>query len=374
MIAADDIHVCSPISEGAKIGSFELERRLGSGRFSTVWGCESFAIKVFYPKTGDIKYFNNEVRILNTVFTAPDSVGKSNVIHYNGAFIHMAVLPDLSPALYPCIVFERAVSSLEKHIYQQAGNHMSDFECSLPLPIVKKFSRELFQGLTFLHANGILHGDIKPGNLLISTAGELMIADLGSSSVGGTIFSRNIGTTHYLSPELVLDMDFDQKTDVWSACCVVYEMYTGELLFDVDHEYDIHYGSDVDSLFSEMDVETGSDTKSANDSQSSYSDSEERDQANYRLLLLMYKILGQPPEELVAEGRKYYNRRGKMLYHPDVHQTELSALIQANYGPPPETCSKLASFVGLGLKYLPLERSAAGDFLGHEFLLEETSK
>ena len=86
------------------------------------------------------------------------------------------------------------------------------------------------------HENGVVHRDIKPGNILLSKQGEPLVADFGialavAQAGGGRITETglSLGTPHYMSPEQATgDRDVDPRSDVYALGCVLYEMLAGQ--------------------------------------------------------------------------------------------------------------------------------------------------
>lgn len=100
--------------------------------------------------------------------------------------------------------------------------------------------RQLTDGVEALHRAGVVHGDIKPSNLRFSASGVLKILDLGIGrdidSHNGCNHKRNSqvisGTVPYMSPEQLLGMPIDTRSDIWSVATVLFELATGCRAFD----------------------------------------------------------------------------------------------------------------------------------------------
>jgi eukaryotic-like serine/threonine-protein kinase len=102
------------------------------------------------------------------------------------------------------------------------------------------------QALNFSHQNGIIHRDVKPANIMISTTNAVKVMDFGiaraiadSNSVTQT--AAVIGTAQYLSPEQARGDPVDARSDVYSLGCVLYEILTGEPPFTGDSPVSVAY-------------------------------------------------------------------------------------------------------------------------------------
>jgi serine/threonine-protein kinase len=106
-------------------------------------------------------------------------------------------------------------------------------------------ARSVGAALTYAHKKGILHRDVKPSNVLLSTKGEVYLADFGLARLVATSDSTLsaellIGTPQYISPEQAGGIkDLDARTDVYSFGIMLYQMTVGRVPFDAEIPYAI---------------------------------------------------------------------------------------------------------------------------------------
>lgn len=92
------------------------------------------------------------------------------------------------------------------------------------------------RGIEAAHNKGIIHRDIKPQNIIISTEGKVKVTDFGiaRATSSNTIHADVMGSVHYASPEQARNGYVDGKSDIYSLGIVMYEMVTGRVPFDGD--------------------------------------------------------------------------------------------------------------------------------------------
>src|SRR6478672_3202803 len=115
----------------------------------------------------------------------------------------------------------------------------------LPVPVVFAILDPLLDALGAAHANGLVHRDVKPENVLISARSTVKIADFGLVRAVGsqTVATGDVilGTVAYLSPEQVATGVSDARSDVYAAGIVAFEMLTGRPPFEGDNAMSVAY-------------------------------------------------------------------------------------------------------------------------------------
>jgi hypothetical protein len=91
-------------------------------------------------------------------------------------------------------------------------------------------STSLLGALTYVHEAGVVHGDLKPGNVLLRAPGEVVLADFGGACLGGAPAASDQGTPLYLAPEQFRGAPASALTDLFAAGAILWELASGSPL------------------------------------------------------------------------------------------------------------------------------------------------
>ena len=137
-------------------------------------------------------------------------------------------------------------------------------------PILLSRSLEIIKGillaLDYSHAKGIVHRDIKPGNIMITDSGDIKVMDFGiaraTDDIGATMTStwNVVGTAQYLSPEQATGELADGRSDLYSLGCLMYELLTGQPPFTGDTPVSVAYQHVSSPITPASQIKPGLDT------------------------------------------------------------------------------------------------------------------
>src|SRR5437899_10495697 len=202
------------------IGPYRLERLLGQGGFAWVFvGREldgaPVAVKILKPRyAGDPQF---EARFRHEAETAAQlehpNIIRIRFVARSGGYVYFAM--DLCP------------DSLAARIEREGP---------LPEAAIVRIATDVARGLQFAHAQGVIHRDLKPDNMLLHSDGSAVISDFGiaravSGYVASTGVNMTIGTPQYLSPEQAQGRSLDQRVDFYALGVTLYKAAAGEVPF-----------------------------------------------------------------------------------------------------------------------------------------------
>ncbi|MCP4539428.1 MAG: protein kinase [Chloroflexi bacterium] len=108
----------------------------------------------------------------------------------------------------------------------------------MPLGEMVRVLLDVLDGMAYAHSEGMIHRDIKPGNILLTKRGQAVVADFGIARIVGstqhTAAGALMGTLNYISPEQGLQGQSDARSDIYSLGIVLYEMLTQRTPFEAD--------------------------------------------------------------------------------------------------------------------------------------------
>ena len=213
-----------------KLGRYEIQGELGSGAMGIVYRAED-------PRLGRpvaLKTTNAEVAgnpdLLKRFYREAQAAAK--LTHPNIVTIYEIDEANGVPFI--------AMEFLEGASIQKVIADRSD------IPILKKVQIviDTCKGLDYAHQHGIVHRDVKPGNIVVLNNGQVKIVDFGIARVGVSSMTRTgvvLGTVMYMSPEQVQGQTVDARSDVFSLGVVLYELLTYQTPFPGDDVPSILY-------------------------------------------------------------------------------------------------------------------------------------
>ena len=144
-----------------------------------------------------------------------------------------------SPRLVRVDAIEATGESVFLTMEDVAGGSLKDRLSDGPLPLEEalRVAGEILEGLAVLHGLGIVHRDVKPGNVLLAADGSVKLADFGlarrlqTDETRATSMDAVVGTIDYVSPEQALGRELDGRSDLYSFGITLYETLTGSVPF-----------------------------------------------------------------------------------------------------------------------------------------------
>lgn len=208
-------------------GRYEVAAAHGKGVFSTVVRAKDLKAGLGDPEEVAIKIIRNnehmhkagkeELVILKKLVGA-DPEDKRHCVRFLSSFSYRNHL---------CLVFESLNMNL-REVLKKFGRNIG-----LKLTAVRLYSKQLFISLKHLRNCGVLHCDIKPDNMLVNEAKNVLkLCDFGNAMFAGkNEITPYLVSRFYRAPEIILGLPYDHPLDIWSVGCCIFELYTGKVLF-----------------------------------------------------------------------------------------------------------------------------------------------
>jgi serine/threonine protein kinase len=193
-------------------------------------------------------FIDRMVAIKVTFASSPDNPQKSE--QFQQVFFNEARAAGKLMHPYIVSVYDAAVENdrcylVMEYVDGATSREYCRKETALPLDKVARIIFQCAKGLDYAHQNGVIHRDIKPGNIMISTNGDAKISDFGIATVVGTSDLNRpdsfSGSVYYMSPEQLRNEPQTPQSDIFSLGVVMYEFLTGTKPFDADTDYAIFF-------------------------------------------------------------------------------------------------------------------------------------
>ena len=213
---------------------YELKKKIGTGSYGKVYKAynkeegKTVAIKIVTINKKNIKEIKsalNEVRILS-------SIKSKYIVEYIEAFVNPS-----HTQFWIVMEFMGGGDLANKIKYAQKKN------IKIPESQIWNYLIQILKGIKDLNCNSIIHRDIKPANIFLSEDfKEIKIGDMNVSKVlKNRLADTAIGTPYYLAPEIWERNSYDEKIDVYSLGCLVYELASLKHPFEARSTSDLHY-------------------------------------------------------------------------------------------------------------------------------------
>ncbi|MEV6401144.1 serine/threonine-protein kinase, partial [Streptomyces sp. NPDC051907] len=223
-------------------GRYRLLERIGSGGMGTVWRAEDEVLgrHVALKKLHVPPHLSDDERATLYERTRREARSAARIAHPNVVVVHDVV----DDAGLPCIVMEYVPSQTLGDVLKENG------------PVAPQEAARIGSGmiaaLRAAHAAGVLHRDVKPGNVLLGADGRVVLTDFGIAVSSGTSTLTKtgelVGSVDYLAPERVKGETPGPASDLWALGATLYQAVEGKPPFRRNAALETAYAIAVDPL------------------------------------------------------------------------------------------------------------------------------
>jgi len=201
-----------------ELNDYTVHGVVGRGKFSTVYlatrNADNVKVALKKIKLGSTPHERIREKCLREVHLL-QTLQHPNIIRYLDSFI-------AHPNSLGIVIEWATGGDLRKHL-----SNIAKKKIQLPEPVIWKSFVQICNAIAHMHDRRVLHRDLKPANIFLMENGSIKVGDLG---LGRTLsddtpeaFSK-VGTPLYMSPESLKGEAYDEKSDIWSLGCILYEM------------------------------------------------------------------------------------------------------------------------------------------------------
>ncbi|HEX7737863.1 MAG TPA: serine/threonine-protein kinase [Ktedonobacteraceae bacterium] len=205
---------------GMELGKSVIQRLLGQGTMGTIYlavrADRQVAIKVFFPASS-LAEADNALFLQRL----------EEKVARGASLEHPHILPVLEHGRQEQLIYQ-----ITPYIAGESLEASFARARALPFVHIQHYLEQLAAALDYAHARGILHGDVKASNILVTPAGDLFITDFGLASLTieknfASVRRPVAGMLNAIAPEYVLSQAVDGRADIYSLGAVLYQMVTG---------------------------------------------------------------------------------------------------------------------------------------------------
>ena len=206
----------------ADFAGFQTMKLLGKGAFGSTYeaglkSCKIVCVKVI--EFGDLADSSSEMATLRNEISLMKRFNHPNIVQYYGCTEDSQ---------------KKQIYIFMEYVTGGTLNHYMNKFSKVPIETAKDWTRQMIEGVKYLHDQGVVHRDIKGANILMTLGGVVKLADFGCSKSIDDACSKTrgcqtmVGTPYWMAPEVLKCESYGTKSDVWSVGCTVCEMVTGK--------------------------------------------------------------------------------------------------------------------------------------------------
>ncbi len=235
------------VDEGRLVaGRYRLVERIGQGGMGTVWRArdEVLGRQVAVKRLHVAPYLDADELARRYERTTREAQAAARINHPNVVGVHDVV----DDAGMPCIVMEYVPSTTLGDLIKEAALQDS----SVTPREAARIGRGMVAALRAAHSAGVLHRDVKPGNVLLGEEGRVVLTDFGIAVASGTSTLTKtgelVGSIDYLAPERVRSGSPGPASDLWALGATLYQAVEGRPPFRKDTAVETAYAIAMDPL------------------------------------------------------------------------------------------------------------------------------
>ncbi|CAJ0928048.1 unnamed protein product [Ranitomeya imitator] len=218
------------------ISDFKTSKLIGAGGFGSVY----LARHKDLHQTFAMKKMTKQV--LDIIGEVDGAYLERDILTFCDCPFVASMLCSFPSTSHLCMVME----------YAEGGDcqMLLDTRGPLSVPLARLYFAEAVLAVEYLHSYGVVHRDLKPGNLLITSTGHIKVTDFGASKLGVMIPKNNIynqsaeeisrefrdhevcGTLHFMAPEVILKKGYGRPVDWWAMGIILHQFLVGSVPFD----------------------------------------------------------------------------------------------------------------------------------------------